>query len=317
MIARILRHPLRELALINSQRGPLTAIKLQRVSVVEAIVRQPGQRRKRSEGAEQNRQPFIFRDDQQIERDERNQEPAFIARERRGVRGGSGQQQCPDRLGVAEPQRGPQQRGSEAAKTGSVIGVLDRYSMFGFSANTSIAAKRGRQRSKCPVRGGKEENRGEDEAGGRWNHSGEARSPPVRVHHKRNHQQVRQRQPDGADLFRPGCPRIENAARDVQMRLGIAVIKDVAVREGQRAAAMALRLASSIAQPYATALKRRESAEFFKAGIDFGACERAESLHAKAFAAEASHHGAVNHGAAQHSPRLMWSPSRSKPCSAR
>src|SRR5665213_1357465 len=49
-------------------------------------------------------------------------------------------------------------------------------------------------------------------------------------------------------------------------------------------------------------LERREGAELFKAGIDFFARERAEAFHSKAFAAEASHDGPVNHGAAQHAP---------------
>src|SRR5665213_2287380 len=49
-------------------------------------------------------------------------------------------------------------------------------------------------------------------------------------------------------------------------------------------------------------LERREGAELFKAGIDFFTRERAEAFHAKAFAAEASHDGPVNHGSAQHAP---------------
>src|SRR5579863_4211563 len=51
---------------------------------------------------------------------------------------------------------------------------------------------------------------------------------------------------------------------------------------------------------FSTALKRRELAELFESSIDLRACERAETLHAKAFAAEAPQHGAVNDGAAQH-----------------
>src|SRR5271168_1420502 len=62
---------------------------------------------------------------------------------------------------------------------------------------------------------------------------------------------------------------------------------------------MAIRAASRTAQPNATALKIRESSKFFEAGIDFSSCEGAESLHAKAFAAEAPHHGAIDDGAAQ------------------
>src|SRR5580692_7341543 len=64
---------------------------------------------------------------------------------------------------------------------------------------------------------------------------------------------------------------------------------------------MAMATAMNVAQPNTIALKIRESAEFFEAGIDFGSREGAESLHAKAFAAEAPHHGAVDDRAAQFS----------------
>src|ERR1700722_20084585 len=62
---------------------------------------------------------------------------------------------------------------------------------------------------------------------------------------------------------------------------------------------MAIAIAIRIAQAYAISLKIRESAEFFESGIDFGSREGAESLHAKAFATEAPHHGAKNDRAAQ------------------
>src|SRR5260370_9325492 len=48
-----------------------------------------------------------------------------------------------------------------------------------------------------------------------------------------------------------------------------------------------------------TALERRELAEFFKTGIDLGARQSAEALHAKLLAAETPHDGTVDHGSAQ------------------
>jgi len=41
---------------------------------------------------------------------------------------------------------------------------------------------------------------------------------------------MRQRQPDGPDLVVSRRLRIDDAARDIQMRLGIAVVEDPAVR---------------------------------------------------------------------------------------
>src|SRR6266849_9004450 len=64
--------------------------------------------------------------------------------------------------------------------------------------------------------------------------------------------------------------------------------------------------ASSRTTPASSAtLERRELAELFKAGINLFARERAEALHAKAFAAEAAHDGSVNHRPAEHATADM------------
>src|SRR6185295_12552598 len=60
------------------------------------------------------------------------------------------------------------------------------------------------------------------------------------------------------------------------------------------------RTSIGIAPAISRGLERSELAELFKSGIDFFTRERAEALHAEAFAAEASHDGPVNHRAAQH-----------------
>src|ERR1700678_4432027 len=62
---------------------------------------------------------------------------------------------------------------------------------------------------------------------------------------------------------------------------------------------MATPMATAAARRVAIALKMRESAKFFEAGIDFGSCEGTESLHSEAFTAEAPHHGAIDDGAAK------------------
>ena len=62
VIAGIRLHSLRQIAMINGQRRPGTVVKLQRISVIEAIVREPGQRRERRQRAEQDRMPFPLGD---------------------------------------------------------------------------------------------------------------------------------------------------------------------------------------------------------------------------------------------------------------
>src|SRR5258706_5535383 len=56
----------------------------------------------------------------------------------------------------------------------------------------------------------------------------------------------------------------------------------------------------AVAPAISRGLERSELAELFKSGIDFFTRERAEALHAEAFAAEASHDGPVNHRPAEH-----------------
>ena len=52
--------------------------------------------------------------------------------------------------------------------------------------------------------------------------------------HERQHRPVRQRQPDGADLVVAGSARIDHAARDVEVRLGVAIVEDPAVESRRR-----------------------------------------------------------------------------------
>src|SRR6266404_3016928 len=67
----------------------------------------------------------------------------------------------------------------------------------------------------------------------------------------------------------------------------------------QRAATTLMTASTTITPMSARALKRRERAEFFKTGINLGAGESAEALHAKLLAAEAPHHRTVDDSAAQ------------------
>src|SRR5579863_2230447 len=60
--------------------------------------------------------------------------------------------------------------------------------------------------------------------------------------------------------------------------------------------------AKAASGPWKPRSECREFAELFEAGIDLRGFQRAESLHAEAFAAEASHDGAVDDGAAKFTP---------------
>jgi hypothetical protein len=53
--------------------------------------------------------------------------------------------------------------------------------------------------------------------------------PHAFVHDERYIEQVRQRQPDGAELEKAGRSRIEDPARNVDVRYGVAIKKDGAM----------------------------------------------------------------------------------------
>ena len=63
----------------------------------------------------------------------------------------------------------------------------------------------------------------------RGDHAGDAVGPPAIDGDKGNQQQVRKRQPHGAELREAGAVRIEDAAGDVQVGDGVAVVEHGAV----------------------------------------------------------------------------------------
>ena len=66
--------------------------------------------------------------------------------------------------------------------------------------------------------------------------AGHAVLPPLHIADERKHEQVRQRQPDSAQLHEAGVAGVENAAGDAEVSDGIAVEEHVAVgsADGQR-----------------------------------------------------------------------------------
>ena len=66
---------------------------------------------------------------------------------------------------------------------------------------------------------------GGDVGGRRGNDAGKTVGPPGVVLHEGNEENVRQRQPHGAEFGKAGGARVEDAARDVKMGDGIAVVE--------------------------------------------------------------------------------------------
>src|SRR5581483_2442999 len=76
--------------------------------------------------------------------------------------------------------------------------------------------------------GGVQKHSGTNEADRRRDGSRKSATPQPVVAHQGQHERVRQRQPHGAELIVAGLARIDYAARDIQMRFGIAIIQSPA-----------------------------------------------------------------------------------------
>ena len=59
--------------------------------------------------------------------------------------------------------------------------------------------------------------------------AGEAGLPPIHAPHKRQHKQVRQRQPDAAKLGKAGVARVQDASGNAEVRNGVAVEQEPVV----------------------------------------------------------------------------------------
>ncbi len=71
----------------------------------------------------------------------------------------------------------------------------------------------------------------EDVAGHRWDSAGNAVLPPRHARREGHDEQVREREPDGANLTDAGVERVEDTAGDVQVRDRVAVEQHHAARE--------------------------------------------------------------------------------------
>ncbi len=129
--------------------------------------------------------------------------------------------------------------------------------------------------------------------------------PPAVDGDKGNHQQMRQRQPDRAELREPRIVRIDDAARDGKMRHGVAVVEHRAVMPAPQHCSERERRAGG-ERPRdlrhggeAASVKVRQLAEDVEALVDLLARELLQALGAEALAGKRAHHAAVEHGAAE------------------
>src|SRR5579871_3457490 len=109
-----------------------------------------------------------------------------------------------------------------ARKIGSVMGVACKYKRFGFIQNSGAGERSGGGSGDAPYRREQESAR-QYETGRRWNRARQTVAPPRIVLYKKHRQRDGQRQPRRPDLVVAGSPGIQHAARDVEVRLRVAI----------------------------------------------------------------------------------------------
>ena len=162
----------------------------------------------------------------------RDQEPSFVARQRRGQTGDACRRGCPPRLIVAE-QDGEVERAMDAREEDR-LGHRDRLQIAACSDSgrqsasaTAPAASLRKMRRAAANRKMPPMTKQIAE--------GIAPASPLRqrlvARGEGHHQQVRQRQPDACRSGRSrGCAN-RDAARDIEVRLGVAVVENIAAVE--------------------------------------------------------------------------------------
>ena len=176
---------------------------------------------------------------QKIDGDERDDEPAFVAGQRSRDAGEPRADHGGERLRFAkqnrEVQQSHQRRQDHRFRHGSGLQVQK----IGIESQQAERGEGNGGRMRRAAQGGIEEDTGTNEACRRRDCARQPAAPELVVSHERQHQQVRQRQPDGAHLIVARLSRIDDAARDVQMRLRVAIIQSPAgmiyVRSGRGA----------------------------------------------------------------------------------
>ena len=119
---------------------------------------------------------------------------------------------------------------SSAMSSGSVIGVDCRYRMFGLSASSAGAEHRAGPRAGGAQHHRRAGVRGHAHAHDRDRDAGGARAIERVDLDRQQIQQVRQRQPDGADLLPARRDAVDDAPRDDQVRLRVVVAERQALQ---------------------------------------------------------------------------------------
>ena len=134
----------------------------------------------------------------------------------------------------------PSARSAKPSSSGSVIGVLCRYSTFGLSRMSAARPRpRGDRSPTCDDDGARAPARPQRQGADRDRDRRAAGAiRPVALHGQQV-EEVRQRQPDGADLPPARREAVDDAARDDQMRARVVVTERQILRARRRAAAAA------------------------------------------------------------------------------
>ena len=208
------------------------AIEIQEVARVPPAVRQPRQRTERCDRGEQQRgkhAPSPGRD-QEEQRNDGDQRPALVARQRRRDAGHARQRRPRQGLALAEPDGAVDQRGKRPDQHRfRHRGGLQVQQVRVQGEDGERRRRRGGVAVHAPGRR-EQEQAGRYEADRRGDRAGQPGSPERVGPDKGQHQQVRQRQPDRPDLRGPRRARIQHPPGDVEVGLGIPVVERVAVR---------------------------------------------------------------------------------------
>ncbi len=160
------------------------------------------------------------RGDQEVERDERKQEPALVARQRGGVSDASPPPATDPRTAsrgtarVTVQQRRIRPRRTPARSSAWTAGRAG----WGSARTAAARPRRPRPAAEDAPRGGEQEHARPATTNETRRRDGarQPAAPQTVVRHERQHQQVRQGQPDGADLIEPGVR--ESSMRRAMLR---------------------------------------------------------------------------------------------------
>ncbi len=165
---------------------------------------------------------------QKVQGGKGNEEPSFVSRQRPGAGGDARAGHRPPPLGLAEPHAEIRERHQRREEDRFGHGRRLQVKKVGIQREKRGGGYGGGRGCERPPHGRKQERACRHKTRRRGDGAGNAASPPLVGTDEGQHQQVRKRQPRGADLVVSRSLRIENAARDVEVRFGVAVVEQPA-----------------------------------------------------------------------------------------